>query len=136
MNSGSLVVGSWLLVAIPGSSLAAQTSKALHHRMINPASDALFALEQKPPKTKAAWASARKHALVLRQSGKRLMADSRASGKGRWMTFSRQFFEQSDAAIAAIDARNTGALTIDNGDLLDVCQDCHAAYRDKGRSMR
>lgn len=151
MNRRSCLVsrGSWVVPVtflVLGASLAAQTKKPaarplttvrqVHDAMIIPASDALFALETSAPKNNAGWAAAKKHALTIAEAARLLAGGALARDKGQWTRYARSLADKAEAEAKSFDRRNADDIALANGDMLEVCQDCHATYRDRGRSMR
>ena len=60
----------------------------LHEAMINPASDALYAVGSERPKNDVAWTAIRNQAVILAEASNLLMLPGRAKDKGDWMKFS------------------------------------------------
>jgi len=108
----------------------------LHVRLINPASDGLFQAESTPPSTPQEWERVRAHAAELEKAASRLASRDLAKDQGQWMQFAQALKGHAQQALAAAQKRDQDALITANGDIVSVCEDCHAKYRDAGRSMK
>jgi cytochrome c556 len=110
--------------------------QSLHADLITPASDALFQAESKPPVTAAQWTSIASRAADLVRAAKALESMESVKGQTQWFQFARALAEAAEQAAQAAQAQNQDALVSANGDIVSVCEDCHAKYRDGGRSMK
>ena len=109
---------------------------SLHAQVITPASDVLFLAESQPPATPEAWEKVVTRAAELSRAAKGLESMESAKGQQAWLEFAHAFGAAAERAVRAARARNQDALVSANGDLVSVCEDCHAKYRDAGRSMK
>jgi hypothetical protein len=109
---------------------------SLHAQAITPASDALFLAESQPPATSEEWEKVAARAADLSRAAKEL--ESMESGKGQqaWLEFAHALGAAAEVAVRAAQARNQDGLVSANGDVVSGCEDCHAKYRDAGRSMK
>jgi hypothetical protein len=109
---------------------------ALHAKVITPASNALFQAESTPPSTAQEWQKIRASAADLAQAAVRLTTKDLAKDQGQWIEFAQALQKQAQQAVIAIEKKDQDALVTANGDVISVCEDCHARYRDSGRSMK
>lgn len=140
-GSAATVALAVAMIAMASSTAAtvesdASTVQSLHAQLITPASDALFQAESKPPETSAEWASIAARARDLVRAAKGLQSIESAKGQPQWLQFAHALGGAAEQASRAAAARNQDALVSANGDIVSVCEDCHAKYRDAGRSMK
>ena len=110
------------------------TMSELMVRIIYPASDALFYIESRTPKTDSEWGALEGQALMLAESGNLLMMPGRARDQKEWMTYSRLMIDASADALAAAKKRDVDGIVLVGEKLLESCTACHKAYRkDYGR---
>jgi len=109
---------------------------ALHAKVITPSSNALFEAESSPPSTAAEWEKLRASAAELAQAASRLASKELARDQSQWSQFALTLKSQAEHAAAAAQKKDQDALVVANGDIVSVCEDCHAKYRDAGRSMK
>ena len=110
------------------------TMSELMVRIIYPASDALFYIESRTPKTDAEWGALEGQALMLAESANLLMMPGRARDQKEWMRLSRLMLDASADALAAAKKRDVDAIVLTGEPLLESCTSCHRAYRkDYGR---
>jgi hypothetical protein len=110
------------------------TMSELMVRIIYPASDALFYIESRTPKTDAEWGALEGQALMLAESANLLMMPGRARDQKEWMRLSRLMLDASADALAAAKKRDVDAIVLTGEPLLESCTSCHKAYRkDYGR---
>lgn len=87
------------------------------------------------PKTDADWNELGRHATQMAVSGTLIAiggtgpSDALWSSQADWKTLSRDLNAAGLAAGAAVTARNLDALVKANGDLVDVCERCHKAFK-------
>lgn len=109
---------------------------SLHARAITPASDALFQAESTPPATPDAWERIAARAAELARGAEALESLESAKDQKEWLQFARTLAANARQAERTARAKNQEALVTINGDIVSVCEDCHAKYRDAGRSMK
>ena len=110
------------------------TMSELMVRIIYPASDALFYIESRTPKTDSEWGVLEGQALMLAESANLLMMPGRARDQKEWMTYSRLQLDAAADARAAAKKRDVDGIVLVGERLLESCTACHKAYRkDYGR---
>jgi hypothetical protein len=109
---------------------------SLHAQVITPASDALFQAESQPPATAQEWGKVATRAADLSRGAKGLASMESAKSRRAWLQFARALGAAAERAVGAAEAKNQDDLVSANGDVVAVCEDCHAKYRDAGRSMK
>jgi hypothetical protein len=124
-----------LCAAAPGDSDRAKVI-SLHAQVITPASDALFRAESQPPATPAQWEQVATRAADLSRAAKGLESMESAKSQPAWLQFACALGAAAKRAVRAAQANNQDGLVSANGDVVSVCEDCHAKYRDAGRSMK
>ena len=131
-----LSIASLSLLSAEGAQEAPSAVAVLHSRMITPASDTLFQAESTPPSTAQAWEKVRASAAELAHAAARLASKDLARDPDQWTKFAQALKSQAEQAIAAAQKKDQDALVMANGNIVSVCEDCHAKYRDAGRSMK
>jgi cytochrome c556 len=109
---------------------------SLHAQVITPASDALFQAESQPPATAEEWQKVVTRAANLARAAKGLESMESAKSQPAWLQFARALGAAAERAVRAAQANNQDGLVSANGDVVSACEDCHAKYRDAGRSMK
>ena len=97
--------------------------------IIYPTSDALFYVDQNPPKNDHDWNVLRGQALMLAESGNLLMMPGRARDQENWIRFSRRMTDLANTAYKAAQAKDMSAIQALNNPLSEVCIGCHYQYR-------
>lgn len=105
------------------------TMSELMVRIIYPASDALFYIESRTPKTDTEWGALEGQALMLAESANLLMMPGRARDQKQWMTDSRQMLDAAAGALAAAKKRDVDGIVLIGERLLESCTSCHKTYR-------
>ena len=105
------------------------TMSELMVRIIYPASDALFYIESRTPKTDSEWGALEGQALMLAESANLLMMPGRARDQKQWMTDSRQMLDAAADALAAAKKRDVDSIVFVGEKLLESCTSCHKTYR-------
>ena len=98
-------------------------------KIIYPASDALFYIETRAPKTGAEWTALEGQALMLAESANLLMMPGRARDQKQWMDDARLMLEAGAAAVKAAKTKNVEAIAALSDQLLESCTTCHRHYR-------
>jgi len=80
------------------------------------------------PRNDEQWMSVRNAAVALTESGNLLMMVPRAKDGGEWMLRAQELVNTGEAAIRAVDARNSDRLFTVGGDIYDACSNCHRQY--------
>ena len=101
--------------------------KQLMLDIIHPASNSLLLLVNRGgPATEKEWAEARRHALVLAESGNLLMMRNRAAG---WTADARLLTEAGAAAYKSVEAKDVKALAGASEHIDASCTTCHKHSR-------
>lgn len=98
-------------------------------KIIYPASDALFYIETRTPKTDAEWTVLEGQALMLAETGNLLMMPGRARDQQQWMADAKLMLDAGAAAVKAAKTKNVDAISALNDQLLESCTSCHKHYR-------
>src|SRR4051812_43683687 len=107
----------------------AGTMSELMVKIIYPASDAIFYITTREPKTEAEWGELQGKALAVAESAKLLMMPGRARDQDRWMSDARLMLDAGRAAFRAAKAKDVAALDALNDQLYTSCTSCHQHYR-------
>ena len=105
------------------------TMSELMVRIIYPASDALFYIESRTPKTDSEWGALEGQALMLAESANLLMMPGRSRDQKQWMTDSRMMLDAAADALAAAKKRDVDGIVFVGEKLLESCTSCHKTYR-------
>ena len=135
-----IIIAVLLLVTVPPSPLAwasqaavpmqpASTMSELMVKIIYPASDAIFYITTREPKTEAEWVDLQGKALAVAESANLLMMPGRARDQGRWMEDAKLMLDAGRAAFRAAKAKDVAALDALNDQLYTSCTSCHQHYR-------
>ena len=139
-----IIIGALLLAAIvqPSSPSAAgqgttatvtpqpaSTMSELMVKIIYPASDAIFYITTREPKTEAEWVELQGKALAVAESANLLMMPGRARDQDRWMQDSKLMLDAGVAAYRAAKRKDLAALEAINDQLYVSCTSCHQHYR-------
>lgn len=118
------------LIATDALAQPPATMKQLMLDLIYPASnDLLLFVNRGAPKDEKEWASVRRSALTLAESGTLLTTPSRARDQGDWAKDAKMLADAGTAAYKAAQARDFTALAA-LGESLDAsCTTCHKLYR-------
>lgn len=104
--------------------------KQLMLDLIHPSSnDILLAIYRGGPKDEKDWASVRRSAVTLAESGNMLMMRGRARDQGEWMKDAKLLVDAGNAAYKAAQARDGAALAAVAGSVDASCTTCHKQYR-------
>jgi hypothetical protein len=98
-------------------------------KIIYPASDALFYIESRTPKTDTEWTILEGQALMVAESANLLMLPGRARDQQQWMADAKLMLDAGAAAVKAAKARNVEAISALSDQLLESCTSCHRHYR-------
>jgi len=98
-------------------------------KIIYPASDALFYIESRTPKTDAEWTVLEGQALMVAESSNLLMLPGRARDQKQWMADARLMLDAGAAAVKAAKAKNVEAIAALSDQLMESCTSCHKNYR-------
>jgi hypothetical protein len=105
------------------------TMSELMVRIIYPASDALFYIESRTPKTEAEWGALEGQALMLAESANLLMMPGRARDQHDWMKYSRLMLDAAADALTAAKKQDVDGIVFVGEKLLESCTACHKGYR-------
>ena len=98
--------------------------------IIYPASnDILLVIHRGGPSDNRDWASLRRNAITLAESGNLLMMRGRARDQGDWMKYAKMLVDVGTAAYKAAQAQDTSALFSLSESLDSSCTTCHKQYR-------
>ena len=107
----------------------ASTMSELMVKIIYPASDAIFYITTREPKTEAEWVELQGKALAVAESANLLMMPGRARDQDRWMQDAKLMLDAGRAAFRAAKAKDVAALDALNDQLYTSCTSCHQHYR-------
>jgi hypothetical protein len=105
------------------------TMSDLMVKIIYPASDALFYIESRTPKTETEWTLLEGQALMVAESANLLMMPGRARDEKQWMADARLMLDAGAEALAAAKKRDVQGIVMVNERLLESCTSCHKNYR-------
>jgi cytochrome c556 len=119
-----------LLLGVAGFASAQVTMKQLMLDLIHPAAnDLLLIVNRGEPKGDAEWATVRRSAVTLSESGNLLMARGRDRNQTDWARDAKMLSDVGTAAYKAAEARDAGALAALTAPLDASCTTCHKQYR-------
>jgi hypothetical protein len=98
-------------------------------KIIYPASDAIFYITTREPKSEAEWVELQGKALAVAESANLLMMPGRARDQDRWMRDAQLMLEAGRAAFRAAKAKDVAAIDAVNDRLYQSCTSCHQHYR-------
>jgi cytochrome c556 len=107
----------------------ASTMSELMVKIIYPASDAIFYITTREPKSEAEWVELQGKALAVAESANLLMMPGRARDQDRWMQDAKLMLDAGRAAFRAAKAKDVAALDALNDQLYTSCTSCHQHYR-------
>jgi hypothetical protein len=107
----------------------AGTMSELMVKIIYPASDAIFYITTREPKSEAEWVELQGKALAVAESANLLMMPGRARDQDRWMRDAQLMLEAGRAAFRAAKAKDVAAIDALNDRLYTSCTSCHQHYR-------
>jgi hypothetical protein len=105
------------------------TMSDLMVKIIYPASDALFYIESRTPKTESEWTVLEGQALMVAESANLLMMPGRARDQKQWMVDATLMLDSAADAYAAAKKRDVQGIVMVNERLLESCTSCHKNYR-------
>ena len=105
------------------------TMSDLMVKIIYPASDALFYIESRTPKTESEWTVLEGQALMVAESANLLMMPGRARDQKQWMVDAKLMLDSAADAYAAAQKRDVEGIVMVNERLLESCTSCHKNYR-------
>lgn len=105
------------------------TMSELMVKIIYPASDALFYIESRTPKTDTEWTVLEGQALMVAESANLLMMPGRARDQQQWMTDAKLMLDAAAEGYAAAKKRDVEGIVMINERLLESCTSCHRHYR-------
>jgi hypothetical protein len=105
------------------------TMSDLMVKIIYPASDALFYIESRTPKTESEWTMLEGQALMVAETANLLMMPGRARDQKQWMVDARLMLDSAADAYAAATKRDVQGIVMVNERLLESCTSCHKNYR-------
>jgi len=105
------------------------TMSDLMVKIIYPASDALFYIESRAPKSDAEWTVLEGQALMVAESANLLMLPGRARDQKQWMADATLMLDAGAAAVKAAKTRNVEAIVALSDQLMESCTSCHKNYR-------
>jgi len=127
--AGTLVSGMIASAQAPPFPPAASV-KQLMLDLIHPSSnEILLAIYRGGPNHEEQWASVRRAALTLAESGNMLMMPGRARDQGDWMKDAKFLVDAGNAAYKAAQAKDGNALAALAPALDASCTTCHKQYR-------
>ena len=105
------------------------TMSDLMAKVIYPASDAVFYIETRTPKTDAEWDALQGKTLILAESANLLMMPGRARDQDRWIADTRLMLDAGTEAFKAAKRHDVPGLVAVNDALYTSCVTCHRHYR-------
>ena len=105
------------------------TMSDLMVKIIYPASDALFYIESRTPKTDAEWTVIEGQALMVAESANLLMLPGRARDQKQWMVDAKLMLDAGADAYAAAKKKDVAAIAGLSERLMESCTQCHKNYR-------
>jgi cytochrome c553 len=105
------------------------TMSDLMVKIIYPASDALFYIESRTPKTDSEWTALEGQALMVAESANLLMMPGRARDQKQWMADAKLMLDAGADAVAAAKKKDVEAIVALSDRLLESCTTCHKNYR-------
>lgn len=105
------------------------TMSDLMVKILYPASDALFYIETRTPKTDTEWTIVEGQALMVAESANLLMMPGRARDPKQWMDDSKLLLDVGAAALKAAKAKDVPGIAALSDQLYASCTTCHTHYR-------
>jgi hypothetical protein len=105
------------------------TMSDLMVKIIYPASDALFYIESRTPKTDSEWTALEGQALMVAESANLLMMPGRARDQKQWMADAKLMLDAGAEAVAAAKKKDVEAIAALSDRLMESCTTCHKNYR-------
>jgi hypothetical protein len=105
------------------------TMSDLMVKIIYPASDALFYIESRTPKSESEWTVLEGQALMVAESANLLMLPGRARDQKQWMADAKLMLDAGADAYAAAKKRDVDGIVMVGERLLESCTSCHKNYR-------
>ena len=105
------------------------TMSDLMVKIIYPASDALFYIESRTPKTDSEWTVLEGQALMVAESANLLMMPGRARDQKQWMADAKLMLDAAAEGYAAAKKRDVQGIVMINERLIESCTSCHKNYR-------
>jgi hypothetical protein len=105
------------------------TMSDLMVKIIYPASDALFYIESRTPKTDSEWTALEGQALMVAESANLLMMPGRARDQKQWMADAKLMLDVGADAVAAAKKKDVEAIVALSDRLMESCTTCHKNYR-------
>jgi hypothetical protein len=105
------------------------TMSDLMVKIIYPASDALFYIESRTPKTDSEWTALEGQALMVAESANLLMMPGRARDQKQWMADAKLMLDVGAEAVAAAKKKDVEAIVALSDRLMESCTTCHKNYR-------
>ncbi|MGH9218646.1 MAG: hypothetical protein ACRD1W_05065 [Vicinamibacterales bacterium] len=105
------------------------TMSDLMVKIIYPASDALFYIESRTPKTDSEWTVLEGQALMVAESANLLMMPGRARDQKQWMADAKLMLDAAAEGFAAAKKRDVQGIVMINERLIESCTSCHKNYR-------
>jgi hypothetical protein len=98
-------------------------------KIIYPASDAIFYVETRTPKTETEWTALEGQALMVAETANLLMLPGRARDQKQWMADAKLMLDAGDAAFKAANTRSVEKVAAVSDQLYESCTTCHTHYR-------
>src|SRR5918993_1123524 len=105
------------------------TMSDLMVKIIYPASDALFYIESRTPKTDTEWTVLEGQALMVAESANLLMMPGRARDQKQWLVDAKLMLDAAAEGYAAAKKRDVQGIVMINERLIESCTSCHKNYR-------
>jgi hypothetical protein len=111
----------------PTRNIATMSELMVH--ILYPASDALFYIETRTPKSDEEWKALETQTMVFAETANLLMLPGRARDRDQWMKDATLMLDAGGAALKAVRARSVEAIAALNDRLYESCTSCHMHYR-------
>ena len=85
-------------------------------------------VEEWAPETDEEWATVGSSAAALVEAGNLMLLGTRAVDRGDWVTMTREYMEEAQKAMAAVDAKSTEGILDAGAYINDTCDKCHERY--------
>jgi hypothetical protein len=103
--------------------------KPLMSQVIYPASDAIFYISSREPKTDAEWTALVSTTERLEAAARVMLLPTHRRDRDRWVKDAQLMIDAGAAAVAAVKKRDVAALSDLNDALYASCVTCHKDYR-------
>jgi cytochrome c556 len=115
----------------PPASKSAASSLQVMKSTVIPASDVVFKVGEKAPKSDQEWAAVQDSAAKLAAASKILLMQAPSTDNANWLKYSNAMSDAAESAGKAARTKNVDAV-LDAGEALyATCESCHKQYLKK-----